>query len=52
MSLPRSIPGVEVAWGRDNSNLECELLLYDLFRQEESYSPDHPLILCRDGGLI
>jgi hypothetical protein len=52
MALPKSTREVETAWGRDNSNLECELLLFDFFRQEEGYSADRPLVLCRDGGLM
>jgi len=52
MALPKSVRELEAGWGKDNSNLECELLLYDFFRREDCYSPAHPLILCRDGGLM
>jgi hypothetical protein len=52
MSLPKSVKEVEGAWGRDNSSLECELLLHDFFRKEEGYTPERPLVLCRDGGLM
>ena len=52
MALPKSVRAVEAGWGKDNSSLECELLLYDLFRRDEEYSAEHPLILCRDRGLM
>ena len=52
MALPKSVRAVEAGWGKDNSSLECELLLYDFFRRDEEYSAEHPLILCRDGGLM
>jgi TraG P-loop domain len=52
MGLPKTFREVEAGWGKDNSSLECELLLHDFFRREEGYSTEHPLILCRDGGLM
>ena len=52
MALPKTVREVEAGWGKDNSSLECELLLHDFFRREEGYSTEHPLILCRDGGLM
>ena len=52
MGLPTSVKGVEEAWGRSSSNLECELLLYDFFKREAEYSAERPLVLCRDGGLM
>jgi hypothetical protein len=52
MALPKTFREVEAGWGKDNSSLECELLLHDFFRREEGYSMEHPLILCRDGGLM
>src|SRR5664279_4686447 len=52
MALPKTFRDVEAGWGKDNSSLECELLLHDFFRREEGYSAEHPLILCRDGGLM
>jgi hypothetical protein len=52
MALPKTFREVEAGWGKDNSSLECELLLHDFFRREEGYGAEHPLILCRDGGLM
>jgi|SRR5450631_599025 len=52
MALPKTFRDVEAGWGKDNSSLECELLLHDFFRREEGYSTENPLILCRDGGLM
>jgi hypothetical protein len=50
--MPKAVREVEAGWGRENGNLECELLLHDFFRREEEYSAERPLVLCRDGGLM
>ena len=51
-AVPKEIPALERAWNAGDANLENELLLYDFFRREEDYSPDKPLIVCKDGGLM
>ncbi|HEY0713063.1 MAG TPA: hypothetical protein VGF45_10340, partial [Polyangia bacterium] len=39
-------------WNGDTGNLENSLLIYDFLRIERDYSPERPLILCKDGGLL
>ena len=52
MAIPVDTRTLERRWNRDDGNLETELLLYDFFRHEEGYRPTHPLIACKDGGLM
>jgi len=51
-AVPKEMKALECAWNAGASNLENELLLYDFFRREENYSPERPLIVCKDGGLM
>jgi len=51
-AVPKEVPALERAWNAGDANLENELLLYDFFRREEDYSPERPLVVCKDGGLL
>ncbi len=51
-AVPKEVPALERAWNGGDANLENELLLYDFFRREEDYSPERPLVVCKDGGLL
>lgn len=52
MPLAHRIRELERLWNHETANLEDEILLYDFFRREEGYSPERPLVLCKDGGLL
>ena len=52
MGFRPTVSSLDRGWNGDNSSLEQELLLYDFFRRDEEYSPQNPLVLCRDGGLM
>jgi hypothetical protein len=52
MGLPKATRSLDRAWNAADANLEDELLFYDFFRREEGYTPERPLVICKDGGLM
>jgi hypothetical protein len=52
MGLPKNTRALDRVWNGADANLENELLLYDFFRREEGYSPERPLIVCKDGVVM
>lgn len=49
--IPKRLSHLERLW-RASANLEDELLLYDVFRRDDEHTPEEPLVLCKDGGLM